>query len=417
MEATTEPRRHRGIAPGSFQFIVLMSMGMAVTALSIDAVLPAYGHIRDSLGMAADDSAVTGLVTFYFMGSGVGLIPAGLLADRYGRRPVMWGGLMLFALAAAATAFMPTLSAMLVTRFAWGMGSAGPRVAALAMVRDVYEGEEMARMMSLIMAAFILVPTIAPSLGSAILVVGPWQWIVWFCALFGVVVALGVFRLPETLPVEHRRPLDLSEMKTSMSLAIREPGMVGYLIAFTLLTGAFMSYLASSQLVIDKVFGLDRWFPLIFGAIAITMGAGMVFNSWAVERVGLDRLTGWAMMIYLIMAGALLAIALVNDGVPPFWLFLPAIAGTLLFLQMLGPNINSAAMRPMAAVAGTAAALLGMVSSVFGALLGGVVDHEFNATITPIAIGMMVYGLVAAVSWRWATRSQLMARQAKQASA
>ncbi len=173
-------------------------MGMAVTALGIDGVLPAFPDIRAALGLDADATEVAGLVTFFLIGSSAGLLPAGVLADRYGRRSVMLGGLVLYVAGASAAVLAPTLPVMFAARFVWGLGSAGPRVAAMAMIRDAYDGDRMAKQMSFMMAVFILVPTFAPAVSSGLLRLGPWQIVFWLCAVAGAALLVLAFRLPET---------------------------------------------------------------------------------------------------------------------------------------------------------------------------------------------------------------------------
>ena len=375
---------------------------MACTALAIDTALPAFPEIRSALGLADDATSVTAIISSFFIGSSLGLLPAGLLADRFGRRRVMWGGLALYVAGAVASVFAPSLAAMVIARFVWGLGSAGPRVAAMAMVRDAYEGEQMARQMSLIMAVFILVPTFAPALASAVLLVGPWQAIFWGCAGVAAVVGLFVTRLPETLAIERRRPLSGRDVAAGFRIVVSTPGTIGYLVSLTALFGAFLSYLASSEILLDQVFGLEDWFPLFFGGIALVMGGGMFLNGRIVERVGLDRIVRVGFTANLTAAVALLAVALATSGTPPFWLFAILLATVLFFQQMLIPNLNAAAMRPLGEVAGTAAALLGMIPGVLGAVIGGVIDRQFDGTVTPLTIGFVLASMTAMASWRWA---------------
>ena len=403
-ELATRPTRTPAapLVPGSRAFIVVLSMCMAITALGIDSVLPAFPEIRTALDLAPGATSVTGLITFFFIGSSLGLLPAGLLADRFGRRPVMWGGLALYVLGAIGSLMAPTLGTMFVARFIWGLGSAGPRVAATAMVRDAYAGARMARQMSFIMAVFILVPTFALALSVGILALGPWQAIFWVCAGAAVLVAGAVARLPETLPVVSHRSLSFGEAWRSCRAVMATPGTTGYLLSLTALFGVFMSYLASSEIILDQVFGLEQWFPVFFGAIAVAMGAAMYLNGRIVERVGLRRIVALVFWANGAAAVALLLLALLTSGRPGFWTFFPLLTAVLFFQQMLIPNLNAMAMRPLAHVAGTGAAILGMVAGVFGAIIGGLIDRRFNGTITPLAIGFLVSSVVASLSWRWA---------------
>ena len=382
-------------------------MCMAITAVGVDAVLPAFPDIRDSLGLAEGATSVTALITVYLMGSSLGLLPAGVLSDRFGRRAVMWGGLVLYVIGAVGSVFAPTLATMIAARFVWGLGSAGPRVAAMAMVRDAYEGDQMARMMSFVMAIFILVPTFAPALSTGVLAIGPWQLIFWGCAGLAFVVAAMVIRLPETLPVESRRSLAAREVIGSCRAVLSTPGTGWYLVSLTALFGVFMAYLSSSEVIIDQVFDLEAWFPLVFGGIALVMGASMVLNGRIVERVGLHRILYVSFLASLATTAALLVVSIVTSGSPPFALFVVMLAAVLFVQQMLIPNMNSAAMQPLGHVAGTGTAILGMVSGVLGAVIGEVINRQFNGGVTPLAIGFLVSAVIAWVAWLRAESTSL----------
>jgi DHA1 family bicyclomycin/chloramphenicol resistance-like MFS transporter len=392
------------IRPGSRRFVAALSMCMAVTALGVDTVLPAYDSIRTSLGLADGATEITGLITFYLMGNALGLLPAGLLADRYGRRPVMWGGLALYVVGAVGSVLAPSLGVMLVARFVWGLGGAGPRVATLAMVRDEFSGERMARQMSLIMAVFLIVPAIGPSLAAGLLLVGPWQTVFWMCAVAGVVVAVVIGGLPETLPAVDRRPLAVGSVGRSLWTVVTTPGTCASLVSLTALFGAFLAYLAGFELIVDQTYGMRPWFPLVFGVLALAMLGGMLLNGRLVERLGLERLLGLTFAANLTAVGSLAAVVVATGGRPPFVVLVVAIGIVLFFQQMLIPNLNAAAMRPLGAVAGTGAALLGMIPGTLGAVLGEVVNRRFDGTARPLAVGFVASSTVAWLAWRSARR-------------
>ena len=398
-EIATERVSRAKLVPGSRWFILTLAMCIAVTALGVDTSLPAFPEIRESFGLADGATEVTRLITFFLLGNSLGLLPAGLLADRFGRKPVMWGGLVLYVVGAVGTMLAPSLTVMFVARFVWGLGSAGPRVAATAMVRDAYAGEQMARQMSFIMAVFILVPTFAPTLSTGLLYLGPWQLVFGVCAALGACVAVAVTRLPETMAIDDRRALAAVDVWRGCRTVLATPGTVGYVLALTALFGSFVSYLASSEVIVDQVFDLGDWFPVFFGGTALVMGLGMLINGRIVERVGLDRLIRLVFVGSSVCVAALLMLALVSEGHPPFWLFVVVLSAVLLGHQMLIPNLNAAAMRPLSHVAGTGAAILGMVPGVFGAVIGGVIDDQFDGTITPLAIGFVLCSAASIVAW------------------
>lgn len=405
MTATTDqhPARAR-LAPGSRGFILTLAMCMAVTALGVDTALPAFPDIRDDFGLAEGATEVTRLITYFLLGNSLGLLPAGLLADRFGRRAVMWGGLALYVVGAVGTILAPSLGVMFLARFVWGLGSAGPRVAAMAMVRDAYAGEQMAKQMSFIMAVFILVPAFAPLLASGILLVGPWEFVFGFCAAMGLALTMFVGRLPETLDPADRRALAVGDAWAGCRAVLTTPGTVAYLVSLSAMFGVFISYLASSEVVLDQVFGFGAWFPLYFGGLALVMGAAMWLNGRIVERMGLDRLIRLVFTVNIGVAAAMSGLALATGGTPPFWLFV-VVQGAMLFgHQMLIPNLNAAAMRPLSHVAGIGSAILGMVPGVVGAILGGLIDDRFDGTVTPLSVAFAVSTVVAFAAWSLTAR-------------
>lgn len=400
--ADTEPRGQKGrqVALGSPVFIAILSMAMAVTALGIDTVLPAYGELREAFDLDAGSAEVTGVITFFFMGSSIGLLPAGLLSDRFGRRAVMWGGLALYVGAAIGSMLAPSLTWLFIFRFLWGLGSAGPRVAALAMVRDGFVGEQMAKQMSLMMAVFLVVPAIAPTLGAGVLAVATWEWVFGVCAIIAVAVAVAVGRLPETLAVESRRPLVASSLWASCRQVLATPGTGWFLLSLSALFIAFMSFLSGSELIVDQTYDLADWFPAFFAAAAVTMLGSMLVNGRFVVRIGLDRMIGWLFVASVASTALMAVVAVTTGGEPPFLVFVALICAVLFFQQMLTPNLNSAAMRPLGQVAGTGAAILGMVAGVVGALMAEVVNGQFDGTIRPLAVTFFACNVLAMLAWR-----------------
>jgi MFS transporter, DHA1 family, multidrug resistance protein len=394
------------LAPGSTEFTILLALSMAASALSIDTLLPALDDIRASFNLAADSSETAALITMFMLGSGLALVPAGLLADRFGRRVVLWGGFGLYLLGSVGAALAPSLKWMLVARFVWGIGAAGPRVTAMAMVRDVYSGEKMAKQMSFMMAVFILVPVMAPTIGSGLIAVGPWRLVFWLCAGAGVLVLIWSMRLPETLHESDQRSLAARDVVAGARTVIGTAGTKWFVVAQVALFGVFLSYLGTSELIIDDVYDKAKWFPLFFSGLAVAMGIVMVINGRIVERVGLDRLNRTLLVIYTVGALALTVCSVAFDGQPAFWLFTGLLVPILGAHGVLVPNINSAAMRPLGAIAGLGAAILGMTATVLGSLIGNRIDSMFNGSTTPFCVAFFASGVIALVAVARGTAAQ-----------
>lgn len=384
----------------------MLAATMAMTALAIDVMLPAFGDIRAEMGLAADSPDVSGLVTAFFLGLALSQIPAGLLADRFGRKPVLRIGLLLYAAGAIGTLLAPSLGWMLVARFVWGLAAGGPRVVTMAIVRDRYEGDQMARVMSLVMAMFIVVPVIAPSIGSLLLVIGPWQMVFGFCAVVATALNIWTGRLPETLHPDHRRPLRLRPVLDGARAVLRTRETVLLGLALTAMTASFMSYLASVELIVEEVLDLGDAFPLVFGVLAIGMGLATFTNGRVVERVGMWSMLRGVLVVFLVVTGANLALAIATGGTPEPWQFLPVIGAVLASHALLLPNLNAAAMQPVGRVAGTASALLGAVSMAVGAVTGSLIDQRFDGTVRPLSIAFFVSAVLAIVCFAAARRAR-----------
>jgi DHA1 family bicyclomycin/chloramphenicol resistance-like MFS transporter len=388
----TPTRLHR---IGSRELLVLLSLTMALTALSIDLMLPAFGEIRAAFDMPPDSSATAAIVTVFFIGLAVAQMFYGPFADRFGRKPVLYVGLSLYALGALGAALAPSFGLLLASRFLWGVGAAGARVISLAIVRDTYAGDRMARAMSLLNAVFILVPVLAPSVGAAIISVAPWRAVFWFCVAYVGGVALWTIRLPETFDPANRIDLHFAGLKRAALLVITQRQAMRYTAAVMVLFGVFASYLASSELIVDDVFDMGSRFPLVFGGLAALMGMAALANASIVGRFGARRIVTVVLMGYVAGAVVLVAISAAGHGTPPFWGYAPALALMLCMHSLLIPNLYTLAMEPMGVVAGTASALIGTAQTGGGALLGSFVDRAYNGTVTPLSIGFLVSGILA----------------------
>jgi DHA1 family bicyclomycin/chloramphenicol resistance-like MFS transporter len=395
---------------GRSELTVLLAMTIALTALGIDLMLPMFPAIRADLGLPEGSPAVAGLVTAYFLGLAAGQLLYGPLADRYGRKAALNLGFAIYGVGALAAVLAPNLTLLLVARAIWGFGAAGGRVVTLAVVRDIYEGERMARAMSTIMAVFILVPVVAPTFGAAIGGLVGWRWLFALCLLAVLAVALWARRLPETLADEYRMELRADRLVRAAKVVVTDRTTVGYSVAMIALFGAFTSWLGSAELIIGETFVATSSFPLIFGGLAAAMGMAAFTNGRVVERTGLRPLAHRVLGIYLVATLVLLSVSVATGGRPPLWAFLLTLAPVLCTHALLIPNCNTIAMQPMAPIAGTASAVIGASQIAGGALLGAFIDQLFDGSVLPLASGFLVLGLVAAGAITWAERGRLSTR-------
>lgn len=384
----------------SRELIALVAAMMALTALSIDLVLPAFDDIRIAFDLAPDSPATAGLITSFFFGMALTQLAYGTLSDRFGRKRVLYAGLALFAAGSVGAAVSTSMDMMLISRFIWGLGAAGPRVITLSVIRDVYEGEHMARIMSFIMAVFILIPMVAPSIGAGLIAIAPWRSVFWFCTAYAVAVALWTLRLPETLQPGNRIELNVGAVLGAVRKVVTNRQTMGYTISLTLLSGVFLSYLASSERIWEEVFDRGDQFPLIFGGIAAVLGIALVVNGLIVGKVGVTRVAHISLAAYPIAALVLLAITVQGGGTPGFWIYVVALTLPMTAQSLLIPNFNTLALAPVGEVAGTASAVIGTISTAGGALLGTIIDRAFDGSVTPLSIAFVLAGIGALlVTW------------------
>jgi MFS transporter, DHA1 family, multidrug resistance protein len=395
--------RHRAPMHGR-ELIGFLAMAMALTALGIDLLLPAFPELRAEFGLEPGSTVVSGFITAYFVGLAGGQLLFGPLADRFGRRPLLRAGIVLYAIGAGLAIAAPSFTLLLVARFLWGVGAAAGRVLTIAIVRDRFVGAAMARTMSLIMAVFIIVPVIAPTIGALLLRVLAWDQLVLLNVGAAMLVLLWTVRLEETLPVEGRHSLRLHAIGSATVRVVRDPVTGPLVVAQAVLFGGFASYLSTSEIVYREVFDREALFPLLFGGMALLMGMASLINGRIVERLGLVRMLRFDLVGYLLGAAALLALALVTDGRPPLLAYLAVLGLLLASHAMIIPNISARAMEPMGDIAGVASAVNGAALIGGGALIGAGIDRAYDGTIRPLAGALVLGGLF--VAW-------LLARSAR----
>lgn len=393
------------------ELIVIIASMMGLAALSIDIMLPALPDISDAFGLSGPNDRQL-VITFYLLGFAGGQLLFGPLSDRFGRRPILIIGLVVYALASVATFLVDEFSLLLAARAVQGIGCAAPRVIAIAVVRDLFGGRDMARVMSFVMMVFILVPVLAPTVGEGILYLGDWHWI--FLFLTGaslVVLLLTVLRLPETRPPEAREPLSVRWLAQAVWQIVSTRQTLGYTIAIGFIFGCLMGYINSVQQILEDIYELDALFPLVFAAIAAALAGASLTNSALVRRHGMRRLSHTALIGFVVVAAIHAAVAISSDGVPPLALFAGLLALDLFLFGFIMPNFNAIAMEPLREIAGTGSSFVGFFTTGAGALLGWVVGQAFDGTVVPLTLGYLMLSLVALASVLATERGKLFQPQ------
>ena len=247
------------------------------------------------------------------------------------------------------------------------------------------------------MAVFVVVPVIAPVLGAGLIEVMPWRGTFLICAGFGAIIALWSLRLPETLPIERRQPLQVRQAGIATMAVVRSRPALIYTLCSVVIFGAFSSYLATSERIIGDVFHRATWFPYVFGGTAILMGLASMAVGRNVQRIGLDRLIRWAMAAFTVAAVAMYVLSVASGGTPSLWPFLILLSLVLVGYSVLLPNLNSAAMVPVGHVAGTAAAVYATVTTAGAAIIGQRFDKAFDDTVNPFSLAFALAGVVSLV--------------------
>ena len=394
--------------PKFVEFVALIALMMGMTALSIDIFLPAFPSVQAHFGIE-DPNQLQLLVYVYMIGFALMQLVYGPLSDVIGRRPVVMLGIGVYIVGCGVAIFASTFSALLFARVVQGMGAAAARVLAVAIVRDCFAGREMARVLSIIFAVFIIVPVFAPAIGGIVLIFGEWQ--VLFASMLALAVVLAVWfglRMPETLHPEYRLPFSTERLLASVRLTLTTRVTVGYSTAVALIFGCLMAYVGSAQQIFEtEVYALGPLFTVVFGAIATTMAVGAVLNAHLVRRLGMRRLSHAATLGFVTMSVVQCALALLYDGRPPLLAFCLVLAGSQFFASIAISNFNAMAMEPLGAVAGTASSFLGFYTTLFGALIGLLIGHWFNGTVVPLGIGYLALSVSCLLVVLWTERGVL----------
>ena len=390
--------------PGRREFVVLMAALMASNALAIDAMLPALPAIGEALGVGEDNRRQL-VITFYLLGFGAAQIGYGPLADRFGRKRLLIASMLLYALFGARAGIAGSFALLLAARGLQGVAAAGTRVLVVAIVRDRFHGPAMARIMSLVMIVFMVVPVLAPAFGQGVLEIASWRHIFIGLAVYGLALALwSGLRLPETLAEEARRPLSAASIAEATAETLRSRASIGNTVAATLTFGALFSFIGSIQQIVFDVFGRPELLGLAFALIAAPMAGSSWLNSRLVMRLGSRRLLLTALVGFTLTALLHLAVALAFDET--LWSFVAFQALTMACFGLIGANAGALAMAPLGHIAGTASSLQGLITTIGGALIGLAIGQLFDGTTVPMVAGFAVCGALALAIARWANPVQ-----------
>ena len=380
------------------EFVALNAMLFATVALSIDAMLPALPAIAAALSPDAPNLAQL-VVTSFVLGMGIGTLISGPLSDAFGRKPVLIGCATLYLLATALCFVAPSLETLLIARVLQGAGAAGPRAVGTAMIRDLFKGRDMAKIVSFVMMIFTLVPAVAPLLGKGVMLVAGWRDIFLVFMVFALAVNLWLgLRQPETLAPPARRPLSTGLLWAAAKELARHRVALISTACQTLTSACLFATLSSIQGIFEQYFNRAAGFPLWFTLIALCAISGSFVNSRIVVMVGMRRVLVATYVIQVALTLVILtALASGTLGALAFPAFLIWAIGIFAMMGLTMGNLNALAMENLGHIAGFASSLITAISTVASVLLAIPVGQAFNGTPIPLLGGVMVFSSLALI--------------------
>jgi DHA1 family bicyclomycin/chloramphenicol resistance-like MFS transporter len=382
--------------------LAVLALLSSFTPLSIDMYLPALPVIAVDLRGTAGDIQLT--LSAFMIAFGAGQIFYGPAGDRFGRRPVILSGLVIYIAASIGCAFAAEAGHLVLLRFLQGLAACGGVVLARTMVRDLAEKDQAARAMSLMMACTSIAPMLAPLIGGQVLWFLGWRAIFWVLALVGVVALVFAWlRLPETLRPEYRQPLVLSSILKRFGELVRHRAFMGYAFTSTFQFSALMSFLSGSPFVFIEKYGIaPRAYGLIFGGMIIFMTLGSLLNAKFAPVFGANRILRYAVIVPAVVGPTALVLGLIEAryGTIGLWPFLLCFAPQIATISLIGPNSMAMALQRYPHMAGTASSLMGVMQFGIGAIFGAVVGQTMDGTIAPMTTAMGIAGALCLVSHR-----------------
>jgi MFS transporter, DHA1 family, multidrug resistance protein len=375
------------------EFVIVIASIMALNPLAMDMMLPALPNIGSAFHIAAANRPQM-VLSIFLIGFGVGQFVMGPLSDRFGRRPVLLGGMTVYGIASLLAIAAPSFETLLLARALQGLGTSATRVIATSIVRDCYAGRRMASVMSLATMVFMAVPVVAPSFGQALMLVTQWRGIFVVLMLYGVLALIwSALRMPETLPVSERKSLAISAVLGAFRQTITNLQTLGYALAAGGVQGSLFAFVFCAQQVFTEIYKLGHYFPVAFAAIAIGIAVAGFLNARFVGRLGMRVISHGALVGFVAVAGIMLAA--VKLQVLPLPLFMALAALMMFAFGLMFANFTALAMEPHGHIAGTASSLYGSITTLLGIGIGMVIGQDYDGTLLPFATGFFLCTLAS----------------------
>jgi len=380
---------------GDKEFILLMAVIMSLLALTIDAMLPALDIIGESLNISNQNDNQL-IISSVFLGLAMGLMLYGPIADSFGRKKSIYLGIIIFLLGDLLSLFAQDFPMMIAGRILQGFGAAACRVVSITIIRDKFSGKEMARVMSLIMMSFIMVPALAPALGQLILWFAPWQGIFILLLIFALCSMLWLHcRLAETLTADNRIPFSFKHIKSGVLETLKHPTTLPYTIAAGLMFGAFIGYLNSAQQVFQQQYQVGELFVFYFGVLAVALGVSSFINSKLVMLFPLEAICAVSISILTLLSTAFFFYSNAHQGQPEFSSFMTYLVLNFCCFGLLFGSFNVLAVQPLGHIAGIANSAISTLSTLISAFIGTLIGQLYDGTVLPLVLGFAGCGVVA----------------------
>jgi len=377
-----------------FEFVALMASLMSIVAVSIDALLPALPEIGASLGVVnTNDNQL--LITMIFLGLGFGQLIFGPLSDSFGRKPIVFVGFIVFVIATIICVTTNSFEMMIIGRVLQGVGLSSPRTLSIAIIRDSYSGNYMAKILSIVVMVFILVPVIAPAFGQFLLNFYSWESIFYVNLIYGVLVMFWFWkRQPETLAVEKRIRFSPRVFIDGTKEFLKYKDAVAFTFVSGFITGSFMVYLSTSQQIFEQQYNLADLFPYIFASLAISVGLATYLNSRLVLKYGMFRIAYVGAIGYVFIS--ILYVVLFWSGKnPSIEILISFFALQFFAIGFLFGNLRALAMQPLGHIAGIGAAINGFVSTVMAVPIANYIGSFVTDSVLPLFIGFSIFGILS----------------------
>jgi DHA1 family bicyclomycin/chloramphenicol resistance-like MFS transporter len=386
-------------------FIIFMATVTSIVAFSVDMMLPALIDIGNEYSVSDPNDVHLVIIAFIFS-FGLSQLFFGPLTDAFGRRDILIGSLIAFAVASVAALFAPNFEMLILARVFAGIAAGAARSASQAAVRDCFAGSDMARIMSHVSAVFMIAPLLAPPLGKFIIYLSNWHWIFLFLGIGGAITgAIAAIGLKETHPPENRRPLSAKRITQAFVESLTYRRSTGYMIITVAFVAALFSYIVTTPQVFGNLYGMGENFIYAFMIAAAALAVSSILNGYLVKTVSIRKIVHWSLISFVIVS-VIFFVCAITDNLP-FWLMILVTILTMFLFGFVNNNSTAIALEPMGHIAGTASSVMNTIAISGGALIGGIIGQLYDGTVVPMAIGYMIFAVVAVLAAIWGERGKL----------